>query len=183
MRRALITGFASLLAVALIAPAAQAATQVRHYEALLAQYTNPGNPPTGINGRLGLEVIFKNKQGSPNKFTPRQITVVDLERVVLTCINPPAVQQALLTTTMQTAIKLHVTPPHGDRPKANRYSFSYQSPFPTPSGTSGVSGSFGGRFYKAQGKGPVLANGTFTIGHLDFDGGPANCASMGPRDW
>jgi hypothetical protein len=73
MRRVLITVFASLLAVALIPAAAQAATQVRQVQ---SEMTMPAtSPQTGVvqvpAGRLTLDFVFKNTRGNKKKFTPR----------------------------------------------------------------------------------------------------------------
>lgn len=46
MRRVLVTVFASLLAVALIAPAAQGATQFRHFQGEMSTPLDFGGAPT-----------------------------------------------------------------------------------------------------------------------------------------
>jgi len=176
MRRALIIGFASVLTVALIPPAAQGASQVRHFQRNLVQV---GAPPMD-GGQIGLDVVFKNKSGSPRKFTPRQLIAVDIENVPITCTNSPGQPSTAttLTTTVQTQVKVSKQPPPGgNKPKSTRYSFQFATSF------TGFTGTLTGKLFKRQGRGPVLANGVLTIDHLDFPGGPTNCSTMGPRAW
>ena len=62
MRRILIAGFAALLAVALIAPAAQAKTQIRFFQDLSAS----------SHSQVFITVHFKDRHGN-KKFTPRRV--------------------------------------------------------------------------------------------------------------
>jgi len=77
MRRALITGLASLLALALLAPAAQAATKTRHFQ---------DRAINGDPGEIRLDVIYKDKNGN-KKFTARSVTLWDIEILPVSC-NP-----------------------------------------------------------------------------------------------
>jgi hypothetical protein len=176
MRRAVITGFASLLVVAVIPPAAQGATQVRHFQGDLA-------PPAFVNdgGELGLRILFKNKRSNRKRFTPRLLTLIDLERVPLRCAGPPGgpASQSFLTTSTETRVKLTKSPPPaGTSPKASRYSFNFRYSFTTFTGT------IAGKVFKANGRGQPKANGSLNIEDLDFSGsGPNNCSTNGPRGW
>jgi hypothetical protein len=176
MRRALITGIASLLAMALIAPGAGAATQVRHFQADLS----PVGAPPQNGGQIGLDIVFKNKRSTPRKFTPRQLTVVDIVDMPMTCTNNPGQGNTAttLTTTIHTQAKLtKQPPPSGGKPKARRYSFKLATGFTEFMGT------LRGKVFKRNGRGKVIANGVLNIDRLDFPGGPTNCATMGGRGW
>jgi hypothetical protein len=176
MRRALIVSMASLLAVALTPPAAEAASQIRHLQRTLVQV---GAPPMD-GGQIGLDIVFKNKRTSKRKFTPRQLIVVDIENMPMTCTNSPGQPSTAttLTTTVQTQVKMKKAPPLGGRKaKANRYSFKFATSF------TGFMGTLSGKVFKRQGRGTVLANGVLTIDDLDFPGGPTNCSTSGPRQW
>jgi hypothetical protein len=176
MKRVLITGFASLLGLALISPTAQAASQLRHFEGNLSQV---GAPPRE-GGQIGFDVVFKNKRSAKRKFTPRRLVTVEIERMPLGCTNSPGQgnSEAILTTTIQTEIKVtKQSPPVARKPKANRFSFKFATRF------SGFTGTFGGKIFKRQGRGNVIANGTLRVNRLDFAGGPTNCSTAGPRGW
>jgi hypothetical protein len=176
MRRALIIAVASLLTVALTAPAADAASQIRHFQADLS----PVGAPPQNGGQIGLDIVFKNKRSSPRKFTPRQLTVVDIANMPISCMNSPGQggTATTLTTTIHTQAKLtKAPPPSGAKPKAGRYSFKFRTGF------SGFTGTLRGKVFKRNGRGKVIANGVLNIDHLDFPGGPTNCATMGGRGW
>jgi hypothetical protein len=174
MSRALTIGIAFLLAVALVAPAAEAASQIRHFQTDLAPV---GAPPQQNGGQIGLDIVFKNKRSSPRKFTPRQLTVVDIVNMPITCMNSGNTATTL-TTTIQTQAKLKKAPnPSGAKPKARRYSFKLATNF------TGFTGTLRGKVFKRDGRGKVIANGVLNIDHLDFPGGPTNCATMGGRGW
>jgi hypothetical protein len=176
MRRVLIIGLAPLLTAALIAPAAEAASQIRHFQRNLVQV---GAPPMD-GGRIGLDIVFKNKRSSKRKFTPRQLIAVDIDQMPITCMNSPGQPSTAttLTTTVQTQVKLtKQSPPGGRKPKASRYSFKFATSF------TGFTGTLSGKVFKRNGRGPVLANGVQTIDRFDFPGGPTNCSTMGPRGW
>ena len=79
MRRSLTIAFASLLVLALIAPAAGAATQIRHFQ---DRGVNGDNDPHG--GEIGLDVIYKNKTAK-GKFTPRSVKLYEIEVLPITC--------------------------------------------------------------------------------------------------
>ncbi len=172
MRRAVAIG-AAALAVALPAPAL-ATSQIRHFEG--------GFPPVGVpmqqqpGGVLRLDVIFKDKHGR-GKFTPRQLTAINVDGMPLFCTGQPNTQ-GTLTGSFPTQAKFQVTgrKPGQAKPKRNSYSFSTSFSFTSFSGTIGT------RLYKRQGKGPVLAFSTLTIDRIDLgQPGQSNCSSNGPR--
>jgi hypothetical protein len=176
MKGALIIGMASLLASVVIAPSSEAATQVRHFQADLM----PVGPPPGQNGgQLGLDIVFKNKRSTPRKFTPRQLIVVDIANMPVTCTNSPGQggTATTLTRTIQTQAKLTNPPPPNGKPKPTRYSYKFATGFPD------FAGVLSGKVFKRQGRGKVIANGSLTITDLDFEGGPTNCSTNGPRGW
>ena len=109
MKLALIAGSASLLALLLVAPGAQAASQLRHFQGDLSQV---GAPPRD-GGQIGFDVVFKNKRGAKRKFTPRQIVSVETEKMPLSCTNSPGQggAEAILTTTIQTQVNVTKQPP------------------------------------------------------------------------
>ena len=167
MSRVLITVFISLLATALITPGAQGATKVRHFQGELSDVLSHDG------GEIGLEILFKNKRSNKNRFTPRKLTLIDLERVPLRCEGaPPSIEEAFFTTTMEIGVKLR-------KSRIGRYSFKFFHSFPTFTGT------IAGKVFKNQkGRGSLRANGSFTVEDLDFLGpGPNNCATNGPRGW
>ena len=116
MRSALITGIAFLLAVALIPPAAQAATQVRQVQVPMSDVS--GIPPNQASpGTLTLDFVFKNTRSNKKRFTPRQLIKIDLSKVPLDCANghtsSPGHSKLLYTATFETKIKLKKVPkPH-----------------------------------------------------------------------
>ena len=111
MRRALITGIASLLAVALLAPAAQAATQVRevHYEWPVPTAGVPGTPSEGA---ITLDFIFKNTRSNKKRFTPRLLTRIAFDKIYLTCTGTymTFTRQFFLTETLETKIEAEEDP-------------------------------------------------------------------------
>jgi hypothetical protein len=176
MRRALITSLASMVAVVVIAPAAHAATQIRHFQGNLSLVRAP--PSNG--GQVGLDVVFKNKRESPRKFTPRQLIAIEFIQLPVTCSNAPRQSGTaeILTTTVQTQARFEASPPASGRPKPGRYSFHFATVF------TGISGTIAGKLFKRNGAGEVLANGVLTIEQLDFpDSGPTNCSTTGQRGW
>jgi hypothetical protein len=176
MKHAPITIFASLPALLLLAPSAQAASELRHFQGVLSQV---GAPPRD-GGQIGFDVVFKNKRGAKRKFTPRQVLAVETEKVPLSCNNSPGQggTEVVLTTTTQDQVKVTKQPPPvARRPKVNRYSFQFATGF------SGFTGSFTGKIFKRGGRGRVVANGILRVDQLDFPGGPTNCSSSGPRGW
>ena len=180
MKRLLITAFASLFVVALIAPAAQGATQVRQAQVELLVPV-PGTPITTRSaGTLTLDFVFKNTRGNKKKFTPRLLTRIDLSKVELTCTDHMTFTNKLfLTQTFDTAIKVSPVPhPH---PKPGRYAFRFAYSFPTFTGT------LTGTIYKVNGAPkPRLprAHGILSIQDFDADPGHPNCATIGgPKGW
>jgi hypothetical protein len=176
MRFRLAIGLAGLLAAALIAPAAQAATQLRQVQVPIQDTI----PPTQV-GTLTLDFPFKNKARSKRKFTPRQLTRIDFAQVPLFCMNAAGTgtTRLLLTTTMQTAVKVtKAAQPAGKRPKPNRYAFRFSYTFPTFTGT------LRGTIDKAN-HGPrrLRSQGTLSIEDLDADADHVNCATNGLKQW
>jgi len=176
MKRALLIVTTSVLASGLIGTAADAATQVRHFQADLIPV---GPPPGQAGGQLGLDVVFKNKPSTPRKFTPRQLIVVDIANMPVTCRNPSGQgnMATTLTRRIQTQAKLTNPPPPNGKPKPTRYSYKFATGFPD------FTGVLSGKVFKRQGRGKVIANGSLTVTDLDFEGGPTDCATEGPRGW
>jgi hypothetical protein len=165
-----------MVAVVVIAPAAHAATQIRHFQGNLSQV---GAPPRS-GGQIGLDVVFKNKRDTPRKFTPRQLIAIAFMQLPLTCTNAPGqyATAELLTSTVQAQAKFKTSPPAAGRPKPGRYSFHFTTVF------SGFSGTIAGKLFKRNGVGEVYANGVLTIDQIDFpDSGSTNCSTMGQRGW
>jgi hypothetical protein len=165
-----------MVAVVVIAPAAQAATQIRHFQGNLSQV---GAPPRS-GGQIGLDVVFKNKRNSPRKFTPRQLIAIEFMQLPLTCTNAPGqyATAEFLTSTEQAQAKFKAFPPASGRPKPGRYSFHFATGF------TGFTGTIAGKLFKRNGVGAVLANGVLSIQQLDFpDSGPTNCSTTGQRGW
>ena len=92
MKRLLLTLTAGVMALALAAPAAGAATQTRHYE---------DRSVTG-GGNLRIDVVFKDKNGN-RRFTPRRLTLFYVEILPISC-NPGGEQFAAIVE--PTSIKL-----------------------------------------------------------------------------
>ncbi len=175
MRRVITIG-AAAFALALPAPAL-AASQLRHFEGAL--------PPVGVptqqqpGGTLRLDVVFKDNHGR-GKFTPRQLTAVNVDGMPLTfCANQPGqpTSQGTLTGSFPTHAKFMATgrKPGQAKPKKNRYSYSTSYAF------SSFAGTIDTRVYKVQGKGPVISFSTLTVDRIDLDPGHENCSSNGPR--
>jgi hypothetical protein len=179
MRRALLIGLAAAFAVILIAPTAQAATQVRQ---VAVPIPGPASTPATPPGTLTLDFVFKNKPSSTRKFTPRQLTRIDFAQVPLECTNASGngTSILMLTTTMQTAVKLtKVPPPGGKKPKPGRYAFRVSFSFPAFVGTLGVTIDKPNR----PGKRPLRSQGSLNISDLDSDPGHMNCSTQGPKQW
>jgi hypothetical protein len=175
MKRALIAGSASLLALLLVATAAQAASRLRHFRGNLAPV---GPPPQTSGGQIGFDVVFKNKRAAKRKFTPRELIAIQIESMPLLCMNSAGQgnADAMLSTTIQTQVKVKKAAPPGPRkPKANRYSFKFATQF------TDFTGTFSGKIFKRQGRGEVISNRALRVDHLDFPGGPTNCSST--RGW
>jgi hypothetical protein len=175
MRRLLIAGFASLLAVALIAPAAQGATEVRHFQGEMSTPLELGSAPTPWE--VDLDVVFKNKRATKKRFTPRLLTLIHVENAPLACGTTPPVAsgRAFLTTTSETPVKLKRSP-SAPKPKARPYSFTFAYSFTT------FTGAITGKLYKRTGAGERKLNvyGNLKVDHVlpldilwppDFDPG------------
>jgi hypothetical protein len=179
MRRALIIGFVSLLALALLVPAAEAASQLRQVRVEIP--SSPTAPPTPP-GTLTLRFVFKNKARTP-KFTPRQLIRIDFSNVPLRCANNAGepTSQLLLTRTLNVAVKLmKVPPPSGKKPKPGRYAFRFAYSFADFDGTlrSTID-----KPNRGSGPRPTRSQGSLTINDLDAGPGQTNCSTTGPKSW
>jgi hypothetical protein len=175
MRSRLIIGLAGLLTVALIAPAAHAATQLRQVRVPVGNST--ATPP----GTLSLDFVFQNKRTDKRRFTPRRLTRIDFAEVPLTCMNAAGTgtTQLLLTTTFQTAIKVTKAPqPAGKKPKPNRFAFRFAYSF------QAFTGSVRGTIDKPN-HGPrrLRSQGTLSITDLDADPDHRDCSTNGLKQW
>jgi hypothetical protein len=168
--------FVVVAAVALSAPPALAAGQLRHFEGSLPPVGVPSQPQDG--GVVRLDVVFKDKHGR-GKFTPRQLTAVNIDGMPVSCTNQQgqSASQGMLTGSFPTQAKFQATgrKPGQAKPKRSRYSYSAFAGFTSFSGTLDT------RLYKRQGKGPVLAFSTLRVDHVDLNPGHENCSSNGPR--
>ena len=178
MRSRLIIGLAALLVALLVAPSAQAATQLRRVQVPIP--ASASTPPTP-SGTLSLDFVFKNKRSSKRKFTPRQLTRIDFAQVPLLCTNASGTgtSRLLLTTTLNTAVKLTKAPnPSGKKPKPGRYAFRFSFSFQTFTGT------LRGTIDKPN-HGPrrLRSQGSLDIVDLDSDPGHMNCSTSGPKQW
>ncbi len=190
MRRVLIAGFASLLALALIAPAAQGATQLRQVQVDLP--ASPQTTPPTPGGTLTLDFVFKNTRGNKKKFTPRQLTRIDISKVPLSCynapVNPTGTSQLLLTTTLQTKIKLKKKAPvNPAKSKPGRYNFNFSYSFPAFTGNFPTfTGTLTGTIDKPNGAAKPRfprSQGTLIIEDIDSPPGQWNCSTDGRRSW
>jgi hypothetical protein len=175
MRRAFAIGVGAV-ALALPAPPALAASQLRHFEGTLPPVGVPSQPQAG--GVLRLDVVFKDKRGR-GKFTPRTLIAVNTDGMPLSCTNQKgqSTSKGMLTGSFPLEAKFQATgrKPGQAKPKRNSYSFSTSSVFTSFAGTIGT------RLYKVQGRGPVLAFSTLTVDRVDLQPGHENCSSNGPR--
>jgi hypothetical protein len=180
MKRALLTGLISVLALALIAPAAQGATRIRQVQ---VEISSPAQTPPTPAGTLTLRFVFKNKRENKRKFTPRQLILIDFSKVALTCANTPGEgsSQLFFTSTMDVRVKLtKAPPPHTTKPKPDRYAFRFAYSFP------GFSGTVRGTIDKPNtGPRPRLprSQGSLLIDDLDSNPGQMNCSTLGPKQW
>jgi hypothetical protein len=178
MKPRLIIGLVALLATALIVPTAQAATQVRQVQ---VQIPGPFMSP-GPGGTLTLDFVFKNKRTTKGKFTPRQLTRIAFDQVRLTCFNAAGngTTVLLLTTTMQTAVKVTKAPqPAGKKPKPHRYAFRFTHSF-----LPAFTGSVRGTIDKANhGPRSTRSQGTLSIEDLDADADHRVCSTGGLKQW
>src|SRR5262245_12131625 len=180
MKRALVIGIVSLLAAALLAPAAGAATRIRQVQVEIG--SSPTTPPTPP-GTLTLRFVFQNKPRTKNKFTPRQLTRIDFSGVPLSCMNNPGEggSQLLFTTTLDVAVKLtKASQPAGKKPKRGRFAFRFSYAFAEFTGT------LRGTIDKPN-RGPKprapRSQGTLAITDLDARPGRTNCSTNGLEQW
>lgn len=189
MRRLLTAIFASLLAAALIAPAAQATTEVRHFQGEMSTAATLGIDPTPWE--VDLDAIFKNKPANRKRFTPRLLTLVHVENVPLECgtIPPVATGLAFFTTTSEVPVEMRKLPA-GPRPKAKPYNFEFDYNF------ADLTGAITGHLLKRTGAGERQLHvfGSLKIDHAlpphivwptGFDPGDlaASCSSDGLFYW
>ena len=180
MKRTLTGGLISLLALGLLVPAAGAATRLRQVQVEIG--TSPTMPPTPP-GTLTLRFVLKNKPGTKNKFTPRQLTRIDFSSVPLSCSNNTGegTSRLLLTRTLDVAVKLTKAPqPAGRNPKPGRYAFRFSYSFTDFSGT--VRGTIDKPNPGMKPRAP-RSQGTLEITDLDFDPGHTNCSTNGLKQW
>jgi len=178
MRRLSITGLAALLAAALVAPAAEAATQLRQVRIPVSE---SGTTPSASSGMLTLDFVFKNSRQHKRKFTPRQLVRIDFSKVPLLCANGSGegASQLQLTTTLETRLKLTKAPnPSGKKAKPGRYAFRFAYSFQTFTGT------LRGTIDKPN-HGPrrLRSQGSLDIQDLDANPGHTNCSTLGPKQW
>ena len=178
MRRGLTIGFAVLLAIALVAPTARAATQIRRVQVPISgPTTTPPTPP----GTLTLDLVFQNKRTNKRTFTPRRLIRVDFAQVPLACANDAGEATSILffDSTLNTNVKLtKVPPPGGKKPKPGRYAFRFSYSF------EGFTGTLGSTIDKPN-HGPrrLRSQGSLNIVDLDSDPGHTNCSTRGLRQW
>ena len=175
MRSRLVIGLAVLLVLALTAPVAQGATQLRQVRVPVDD--SSATPP----GTLSLDFVFKNRRTDKRKFTPRQLTRIDFAQVPLTCMNAAGTgtTQLQFTSTIQTAIKLMKAPqPAGKKPKPNRFAFRLAYDFQAFTGTLNVT-------IDKPNHGPrrLRSQGSLRIVDLDADPGHRDCATNGLKQW
>lgn len=185
MKRLLIAIFASLLGVALIAPTAQGATQVRQLQSEMTGPAPVGGGPPASAGTLTLDFVFKNTRGNKKKFTPRQLTRIAFESVPLLCfnapVNPTGSSEFLLTTTLETKIQVEKVPiPPGRHPKPGKYAFRFAYGFPAFTGT--INGTIKKVTLAPKPRTPT-AQGVVIIEDLDAGPGQWNCSTEGLRNW
>lgn len=170
---------AALLIPAALAPAAQAGTQVRQFEAFGITLSGPGANSPRV-GDMALNFVFKNKRAG-GKYTPRRLTRVRFSELPLRCHEPgsPSTTTAPLTADFATDVML--TKPQTPNPKPNRYAFRFSWDF---SGFVTGFAFFDGTIDKANGKGWPRAHGKFGIHRYDFPApGPTHCATSGQIGW
>lgn len=181
MRRVLITGLISLLALALITPVARGATLTRQVRVEIG--SSPGTTPATPPGTLALRFVFRNKPQTKNKFTPRQLTRIDFSTVPLSCSNNPgeATSRLPLTWTLDVAVKLtKAPPPSGRKPKPRRFAFRFSYNF------TDFRGTVGGTIDKPnRGPRPRAPRSQGTLSVTDLDAGPdqTNCSTNGLKQW
>jgi hypothetical protein len=175
MRPRLIIGAVVLLAAALGAPAAHAATEIRQVRVPVS--SSPSTPP----GTMALDFSFKNKRADKRKFTPRQLTRIALWQAPLLCFNSAGTgtTRLLLTTTLQTTIKLtKAVQPSGKKPKPNRFAFRFAYTFQAFNGT--VRGTIDRANHGSR---RLRSQGTLEIIDLDADPEHRDCATDGLNQW
>lgn len=178
MNRTLVIGLIALLAPALLAPAADAATRIRQVQVEIG--SSPFNPTTGP---LTLRFVLKNTPRMKNKFTPRQLTRIDFSNVPLLCMNNPGegTSQLLFTRTLDVAVKLTKAPqPAGKKPKPGRFAFRFSYAFTDFSGS--VRGTIDKSNHVSKPRSP-RSQGTLSITDLDAGPGHTNCSTNGLKQW
>ena len=96
-------------------------------------------------------------------------------------INPTGTSQLLLTTTLETKVKLKKKAPlNPAKAKPGRYVFNFAYSFSAFTGT--ISGSIDKPNGAAKPRIP-RSKGEFTIENLDSDPGHSDCSATGSRSW
>jgi len=170
MKRTLTVVFASLLAVAVIAPgAAQGATKYRYFQDL-----NVSGP---FAGEISLAVLYKDKRGN-RKFTAREVHAYDLQ--VKTSCNPGG--EAVLDFGGHAFSKFNYFRVALNRKGRFAHRFENQAEVPE---VSGIRGELKGRVLRRLKRGkkvtrPPRVNGAFNVEDWDPNSGvKENCISYG----
>jgi hypothetical protein len=173
---AVAAALALLIPVAL-APAAQAGTQVRQFEALGITMTGPGANSPRV-GDMALNFVFKNNRAG-GKYTPRRLTRVRFSELPLRCHEPGSPSTTTAPLTADFAADVLMTKPQSPNPKPNRYAFRFSWDY------GGFAyGFFAGTIDKANGKGWPRAHGKFAIWRYDFPApGPTYCNTSRQIEW
>jgi hypothetical protein len=164
-----------LLAAALAVPAAHATTQVRQVRVPVSSSST--TPP----GTMALDFSFKNNRANKRKFTPRQLTRIAFSQAPLQCTNSAGTgtTQLLLTTTLQTRIKLtKAAQPSGKKPKPGRFAFRFAYSFQDFKGT--LRGTIDRANHAPR---RLRSQGTLQITDLDADPEHRDCATDGLNQW
>ena len=180
MRPALITGIASLLAVALLAPAAQAATQVRevHYEWPVPTAGVPGTPSEGA---ITLDFIFKNTRSNKKRFTPRLLTRIAFEQHLPDLHGPYDVHPPVLPhRDARDQDRAEKDPDSASKARPLRLPNSPPTAFPT---STARSRSCSGKPTGAPKPRSVLSWGDAGYSDLDADPSHPNCTNYGLGTW
>jgi hypothetical protein len=180
MKRAPIIGLVSLLALALVVPAAGAATRLRQVQVEIGGSPIPPSPPPGT---LTMRFVFKNTPQRKRKFTPRLLTRIDFSNVPLSCENGQGTgtSQLLFTRTIDVSVKLKkVPPPSGKPPKPGRFAFRFAYTFTDFSGTLGSTIDKSNRAPKPR---APRSQGSLRITDLDAGPDQVNCATNGLKQW
>jgi hypothetical protein len=187
MKRLLIAVFASLLGVALIAPAAHGATKVRH---LTLDGTAAGGPPGPTQGsvELGIDYLVEHRNGH-KRLVPQGVTSFAFLTVPVSCDQVAGPFGSF-----------EPGPGFGGVPAIKitqkRFSYRYTATWGDAiQATVQLAGQkmwqertkWRGREPKPPGKKFFWKRASGTLNVIDYDylapGGPTNCTTSGPRSW